>query len=168
MWRKQDFGRRRAVTSVGEGLVGLLEAMDGNLAARLIPVWRGWPAVVGEELAELARPMGHKGTTLYLAALSGADLNELAFRWPEVVHAVNAFLGQECFDNAHIDLLQGRTSLDAARVGQGAISRQPPAIPDNVGNVRDALAARGDLGKRFARLYEKYVGLKRDVERDHE
>lgn len=116
-------------------------------------LWRHWPEVVGEHIAELAAPIGHRGTTLVLGAEDQMLLQDLGMYSPAILEQVNAFLGMNFFDKVRVDLIGDHVSLDALP------GNEPPAPPfatrkpDRLGG----LTGRLDPDSPVARAYQAYV-----------
>lgn len=115
-------------------------------------LWRHWPQVVGPHIAEVARPVGHRGTTLIIGAQDHMIAQELAMYAPALLEQANAFLGMNFFDKVRVDLLGDHVSLDA--VAQPAPSPPPrPARPARLGD----LEGRIDPASPIARCYAAYL-----------
>lgn len=90
---------------VGESIFRLLEAMGGNRErSRFADLWENWRDVVGEELAELAGPLGYDGHTLILRAEDGMAIQEARMRGEEFLECANSYLRKTYFDKLKIDL----------------------------------------------------------------
>jgi hypothetical protein len=128
---------------------------------RLVALWDSWSEIVGPEVAELARPLGHNKTTLLLGVEDAVAMQEISFQTPDILRMVNASLGESVFDKVRLDLIGGRTSLDTIaasfpkRPGTSPLlsarNRLPP--PVNLGALQD------DFSKIPAveRCYKAYV-----------
>ncbi|WP_052813365.1 DUF721 domain-containing protein [Desulfonatronum thioautotrophicum] len=86
---------------------------DRALQWRLAEIWSSWPTVVGQEIADLAMPLGRNKSTLLLGVEDALVMQEMHFHAPNILRAVNAALGEKVFDRVHLDLLSGRSSLSA-------------------------------------------------------
>jgi hypothetical protein len=113
-------------------LQGFWRDPERQRCLRLAALWASWRDIVGDELAELAKPLGHSRTTLLLGVEDPMVMQEMHFHAPEILKAVNASLGEVFFDNVRLDLLGGRSSLDVlARSpveGRQAVPRQLPQV----------------------------------------
>lgn len=90
---------------VGESIFALLEAMGGcRERSRLERLWQSWSSVVGEDLALMARPLGHKEKTLLLGADDSMDMQEVRLREAEILERVNGFLQTEYFSRLKVGL----------------------------------------------------------------
>ncbi len=75
------------------------------------------------EMAPLARPLGHRGTKLILAAEDPMIMQEAQFLAPMILEKVNGYFQQEVFDKVVFELLNGRVPLD------GEIRPETPEPP---------------------------------------
>ncbi|MFO8033376.1 MAG: DUF721 domain-containing protein [Desulfohalobiaceae bacterium] len=79
---------------------------------RLARLWINWGQVLGQELAELARPLGHKDRTLILGAEDSVVMQELSYYRQDILDKVEDFLGWRPFDKIKLELLNNKASLD--------------------------------------------------------
>ncbi|MFW5863569.1 MAG: DUF721 domain-containing protein [Desulfohalobiaceae bacterium] len=79
---------------------------------RLARLWLSWSQVLGPELAELAKPLGHRERTLILGAEDGMVLQELSYYQGDILDRVEEFLGWRPFDKIKLELLNSKTCLD--------------------------------------------------------
>jgi hypothetical protein len=98
--------------------VSLKEAIDRFLAARpdrayfhLVELWKNWPAVMGEELSSLARPLGARERVLLIGAEDSLTMHDLSFRVQNLLERANSFLREPYFNQVRLELLQGRESM---------------------------------------------------------
>ncbi|THB66278.1 MAG: DUF721 domain-containing protein [Desulfovibrio sp.] len=121
---------------------------------RLVGLWRNWDDILGP-LGPLARPLGHRGSTLLVGAATSLDLQEITYYTPQILTNVNAFLGQKFFDKVQADLLMDRTSLDA--VGSRLNVTREFSTPDSgqVGNLKSHM----EPGSAVDSCYQAYVRL---------
>lgn len=122
-------------------------------ACRLVDLYRDWEAVVGAELAEHVKPLGHRGGELRLGVSDAVAMQEMFFYTPELLARVNGWLGQNLFDKVQFDLIGSKISLDAA-VAPRPVFHEPVVVrPAKLG----ALVGKLDPGTPVGRCYEKYV-----------
>ena len=149
LFRKKGTGLR----PLSDVLYNCLSGLDAGLPFRLVLLWRRWAEVVGEDAAALCRPLGHRRRTLLVGAEDSAALQELVFRAPDILEAVNIFLGEECFDKVELDLIMRRVPLDTHA---GAEPPRPaPRVerPDQLGSLEEGLPRDTPVGQ----CYEAYV-----------
>lgn len=156
--RLQHPGRESRHRRLAEGLLlSFLSRYDRKGGLRLVRLWRQWPQVVGAEVAELARPVGHKDGALILAAEDSVAAQQLSYYAPELLARVNDFFGEEVFDKVRFELLDGRAPLDgnpAPQAGPGPETRRADAFrPPQVGS----LVAEADPETAAGRCYLAYV-----------
>jgi hypothetical protein len=94
---------------------------------KLVRLWRSWPEVLGPELAELAKPLGHKDRRLILGGEDSISLQEITYFGPDILERVNGFLEGKIFDKISVELIRGRSPLDSVQIG---------TVPETVGLPR--------------------------------
>lgn len=151
---------------IGNLLQGFWSTPKHRRALRLVALWTAWDAVVDPDLARLAKPLGHKDRTLFLGVEDAIAMQEVSLQTPDILHAVNTALGEPFFDKVRLDLLRGRTSLDAVAESV-SVSREKAPRP--IHSVANALSGDtreiGTLRPGFSRIpavercYQAYVRL---------
>ncbi len=99
---------------------------------QIASLWTNWKEVVGEDLADLAKPLGKRKKTLILAAADGIVMQEISFYQNYILDQIESFLGWQPFDKVKFELLKGKVPLDEVRVEQSYKKVQVPA-PDYFG-----------------------------------
>ena len=127
--------------------------MRADKPFRLARLWSDWSRVVGEEVAALVRPLGHRKRTLRLGVEDGAAMQEATFHAPGILDAVNGYLGEVFFDKVQCELRMGKTPLDAR-----GIQRAPKAPPVRPAKLGQALAFM-DPESPVARGYRAYLAM---------
>ncbi|WP_285907870.1 DUF721 domain-containing protein [Pseudodesulfovibrio pelocollis] len=146
-------GRRNKAVRVGSALPDFLGRLDTTGGMSLVRLWREWDRLMGE-MAPLARPLGHRGSRLILAAEDPMIMQEAQYLAPLLLGKINAFLGEEVFDKVTFELLNGRVPLD------GDFSKQEPPRPrqlkkpENLGGLDTALAPDSAIGRCY-RAYQR-------------
>ncbi len=152
--------RTESRRSLGGGPGTLAQALEGWLAAHggrerlvLARLWKEWDSIMGEDVAPLARPLGHRHQTLLLGAEDNLAMQELTFHAPEVLRRANAFMataGQpDFFTRVEAHLPLGRETL-----GEEALPR--PALPE--ASPRPRLTGLAELPPGPVKnCYEVYV-----------
>lgn len=150
----QHPGRESRHRRLGADLIlSSLSRFDKKGGLRLVGLWRQWEQVVGHEIAELARPLGHREGALILLAQDAVAAQELSYYAPELLERANAFLGEEVFDKVRFELLDGRVPL-------GLQEKQAPAsAPLRLEKPRQlgALVDKIDPDTPAGRCYLAYV-----------
>ncbi|QGY40412.1 DUF721 domain-containing protein [Pseudodesulfovibrio cashew] len=150
-------GRANRVVSTRDALPRFLDKLDTTGGMALIRLWEAWGDLMGE-MASVARPLGHRGRRLILAAEDPMVMQEAQFLAPMILEIVNGFLGQEIFDKVVFELLNGRTPLD------GAIRREAPEPPrklkkpEKLGGLDEDLDPDSPLGRcyrAYRRMFEE-------------
>lgn len=155
-------GREKSLRTGAEGLCLLIRRLGGPQQSKLIRLWKGWDAVMGEDLAALCRPLGHKERVLSLGAEESMALQELSLRGPEILELANEFMGEEYFDAVRVELLQGDAGLAATPCAVETAPVGPPPPPP-LHNPPDIGGLIGKLSpdSPVTRCYETMVALAR-------
>jgi len=139
-----DFRKRSTV--LGKALDHYLSRLDAGFHFRMVRLWRNWDRVVGEDVAALGRPLGHRDRVLLVGAEDHAAQQELVYWSPVILAVVHEFLGRECFDKVQVDLLMGRAPLDcvaAEKPGAGSTVPVPAGLGGLTGRMnKDSPVAR--------------------------
>ncbi|MCC8194279.1 MAG: DUF721 domain-containing protein [Deltaproteobacteria bacterium] len=139
---------------ITDALSIFLDKRGGKEHARLTMLWEHWNMVMGEDLASLAAPLGHKKDVLLLAAEDSMAAQEIAMQSGEVLERVNAFMSGRYFSRIQVELVMGRNDLSRA---SPALRPQPPEYrapkPERLGALKGAL----DPESPVARCYEAYL-----------
>ncbi|MFP4317010.1 MAG: DUF721 domain-containing protein [Desulfovibrionales bacterium] len=143
--------RVQSLKTVLEGFLARKGAENGFALARL---WKVWPEVVGPEVAELAKPIGHRKGRLILGAEDSIVLQEITYFGPQILERVNGFLGRKFFDKVSVELIRGRSPLDSIDVSP-RFEPLPVPKPEHLG----ALIGAMDEDSPVARCYRAYVRM---------
>ncbi len=151
---------------VGNLLQRFWSTPEHRRALQLVALWTTWDAVVDPDLAGLAKPLGHKDRTLFLGVEDAIAMQEVSLQIPVILHAVNSALGEPFFDKVRLDLLRGRTSLDAVAESISVEREKAPRPMHSKANVLSGnIKEIGTLGRDFSRIpalercYQAYVRL---------
>lgn len=150
----------RQALRLADGLNDFIAAFDKKGATELTELWRHWDMVMGEELAPLARPLGHRNDILVIGAEDHLVQHELSFQTDEILERVNAFLDKPRFTAVQLTLIQGRTMLDNpicerfARHGQRTLFPAPD--PEKVGGLLEEFDPDTPLGRCYRRFVERF------------
>ena len=152
--RMQHPGRESRHRRIGgDWVMRVLSRYDKKGGLKLVRLWQEWADVVGPEVAELARPLGHKDGTLMLYTEDAIAAQQLTYYAPELLSRVNEFLGQECFDKVRFELLNGRVPLgENRREEHKALSLRVQRPP-----ILGGLAGKLDPESAVGRCYMAYV-----------
>lgn len=131
----------------------LLSRYDKKGGLELVRLWREWENVVGPEVAELARPLGHKDGTLVLFAQDAVAAQQLSYYVFELLERVNTFFGKEVFDKVRFELLDGRVPLGLQSHAETSPRARHPKKPSNLGG----LIGKIDPDSAIGRCYLAYV-----------
>ncbi len=112
-------------------------AIKGNseIQELLFLLYQHWDVAMGEELYQLALPIGHRGNVLLVAGEDNLVLNELSYMLDEILERVQAFMGTDYFTKIELHLLQNKLPLNS----EFEIYKDPEKIvlvrPENLGNL---------------------------------
>lgn len=125
--------REHATLSANEAINTLFSHLGGKDQARLVQLWRHWPMVMGDMLAPLGFPLGHKEKTLLVGAEDAMALQELAMQSEEILERVNAFMSEAFFTKVNVSLMQNKPDLarprpPAQQPGKPAPLPPPPKL----------------------------------------
>lgn len=124
--------------------------------AKLSRLWRSWDAVLGPDLAPLARPLGHHDDRLLIGAEDAVLLQELYYMGPEIVRRVNEFLQEDFFTAVKVSLMLDHQDLDApSPVLERSAGRPKEKIPAPSG----ASLGLMDPESAVARCYARFLGM---------
>ena len=152
--KKNDAPRVKEMRSVQQALERFVTSRGGKERLHLNALWENWPYIMGEDLASLGWPMGHKESTLLVGAEDNMAMQELTLQAYEILERANAFMDSEYFTAVKVTLLQGRRVLSEQRakrrVVPTALAIAPPA---RLGGLLGKL----DPNSPFSHYYEAYV-----------
>lgn len=164
--RMQHPGRESRHRRLDEALLfRLLSRYDKKGGLRLVRLWREWENVVGPDVAELARPMGHKDATLLLNADDPVAAQQLSYYIPEILERVNAFFGELVFDKVRFELLDGKVPLglhgdpgDLSARDEGPRPREGrPAMPGPLGGLVDKVDPESAVGHCYLAYVRRFL-----------
>ena len=161
----------RQAMRLADGLASFISTFDGNGSAELNELWRHWDMVMGEELAPLARPLGHRNDTLIVGADDHLAQQELSFQTGDILERVNAFLDEPRFARVQITLIQGRSILNSPVhprfIRPNKMPLFPPPAPEKVGTLLDEFAPDTPLGRCYRRFVERFGSKARAAPQSH-
>ncbi len=146
--------RQRNLRTMGEAMSQFVSVIDGDKKLMIPKLWKAWPDLMGE-LAEFAKPLGHRKTTLILAAEDSVAAQELSYFAPEILLRINSFFGEEVFDKVLFELLNGRVPLDGYELARIPVQKPKIKKPGKIGGMKDKFDPESAVG----RCYLKYVRL---------
>lgn len=136
----------------GEALPAVLGRLGGEEHLVLARLWKSWPAVVGPDIAALARPLGHRGGKLLVGVEDSMVMSEMVHYSPVLLAQANEFLGRNFFDKVEMHLLGGQVPLDG-EAGPAPVRRPEPVRPGSLGGLLVDLPPDSPVG----RAYRAYV-----------
>jgi hypothetical protein len=146
-------GRRRKARRVGDALPNFLNGLDRTGGRDLVRLWRAWDELLGD-VARMARPLGHRGGRLVLAADDPIVMQEAQFLGPMILERVNGFLGKEVFDKVVFELLNGRVPLDGEIRPEAPKPPRKLKKPEKLGSLNEKLDPDSPVGRCY-RAYQR-------------
>jgi len=146
-------GRTNRMVSVQRDLPRFLEKLDTTGGLVLVRLWNAWDDLMGE-MASVARPLGHRGRKLILAAEDPMVMQEAQFLAPMILEKINTYLGEEFFDKVVFELLNGRVPLDGDIRPEAPEPPRKLKKPKNLGDLNDKLDPDTPLGRCY-RAYRR-------------
>jgi hypothetical protein len=146
-------GRANTTKEVGKALPRFLDRLDTTGGFALVRLWRAWDDIMGD-MAQFARPLGHRRTTIILAADDPIVMQEAQYLAPMLLQKINAFLGEEVFDKIVFELLNGRVPLDGAIRPEAPEPPRKLKKPKKLGDLNEELDPDSPVGRCY-RAYQR-------------
>lgn len=144
--------RTRKTLAISEALHILLGTPEALRELAIAKLWRHWSDVVGNDVALLVHPLGHRKTTMLLGADNSIVMQEFSYFAPQLLEKANTFLGASIFQKVQIELMAGRRALDAPLARPKAIRPTSPT-PEPLGNLLPCM----DESSPVTACYRAYV-----------
>ena len=90
--------RKTKFVHIGSIIDDVIKSYRRESDAELIQVWNVWDGVVGEVLAQNARPAAFKGRVLLVHVSSSTWIHQLQFLKQEMIDKLNTALGKVLID----------------------------------------------------------------------
>jgi hypothetical protein len=129
-----------------------LNKLDTTGGYALVKLWRSWDELMGE-MASMARPLGHRGSKLILAAEDPMIMQEAQFLAPMILEKINVFLNEEVFDKVVFELLNGRVPLDGENLQELPTPERKLKKPNQLGGLNKELDPDSPVGRCY-RAYQ--------------
>ena len=157
---KYQFKRRRHIASpelIQDFLDGFMLSRAKNPEqASFHELWVNWPMILGEELAEAAKPLGVRNRILRIGAHNNMELQEIRMQYDDILSRANAFMkafGHDAFfEKLEFCLFQGKNPITTERELPQHLNYAHPPRPHNIGNAKIDFKDNHSL----ARCYEAY------------
>lgn len=144
------FSRANTLRSIGEALALYLKKNGGEERARLTLLWEHWEMVMGEDLASLAIPLGHKKDVLLIAAEDSMAAQDIAMQADEVLLRANAFMDAPYFSRIQVELVMGRSDLSRNAPPTSPPPAAPPVLkPAQLGSLGASLEPDSPVTKCY-------------------
>lgn len=155
--RKAPYHRTWRLCTIEEALSVFFKENNSEAQHALYGLWQNWTKILGEELAELGVPLGHKESTLIIGADDNMAMQELSMQSIEILERVNDHMRSNFFRKVSVVLMQGRRNLAQQRPKRSIEPLQPPmpTRPLRLG----ALQGKLDPASPVAACYEAYLAM---------
>ncbi len=151
--------RTKKMCHASESIGAFMAALPcgGTDRTHLSQLWRNWAMVMGEELALLAVPLGHREGLLLIGAEDNMALSELNFSVPEILERANAFMNEPYFTRVEFHLSAGHLALDIPQeITPSQRVREPLAKPPGLlGKAQ--LDPKGMVGRCYAAYLKRFL-----------
>ena len=155
MSKTSRFSRReRRLLDAGDAASFFLDAHGGRERRHLSALWQNWRTVMGEAIADLAFPIGHKDAILLIGADDTMSMQELSLQSVEILERANAFMDSDFFRQVKVALMQGQRDLSRKRLSPPQTIPRP-ARPPRLGGLSGKL----DPESPVTRSYEAYIAM---------
>ena len=157
---KYQFRKHRPSTSL-QPIQNMLEDFILSRAknadqANFHELWVNWAMVLGDDLAELAKPLGVRNKILRIGANSNIELQEIRMQHDDILGRANAFMKafghDDFFEKLEFTLFQGKSPISPGQELPKHLNYARPAHPQNIGNANIDFKDNHAL----ARCYEAY------------
>lgn len=155
--KKRASYRQWRLCAINEGLSSFFKEYSSEEQYALYGLWQNWKNILGEEIAELGVPLGHKDNTLIIGADDNMAMQELSMMSPDILERVNDYMRCDFFRKISVVLMQGRRNLAQKRPRRSIEPLQPPLPnrPLRLGGLRGKL----DSASPVADCYEAYLAM---------
>jgi len=153
--------REKKVRSASEALGTVLGTPEAALELAIARLWRHWPEILGPEIAEMIRPLGHRKTTMLLGATNSMVMQEFSYFAQNILDKANSFLGNAYFQKVQIELMAGRPALDKSLLPKFPPRPAAPK-PDILGNLLPCMAPSSPVTS-CSRAYVRHFRPELDI-----
>lgn len=140
------------------------KALDAFLAKRgagehfmLTRLWRDWSEVVGPQIAEIAKPLGHRETTLIIGVEDSMLMQEMHLYAPALIEQANDFLSMKFFDKVQLELIGKQVPLDRVPEETPGPRAFRPRRPRKLGGLLDGLDPQSPVAKCYRAYVEQFA-----------
>ncbi|MDR3640268.1 MAG: DUF721 domain-containing protein [Humidesulfovibrio sp.] len=139
-------------------LLRAVSRFDKKGGLKLVRLWREWENIVGAEVAELARPLGHKDGSLLLCTYDSIAAQQLSYYVPELLERINAFYGELVFDKVRFELLDGRVPLGLQSRADSSTPPKQQKKPSNLGALVETVDPNTAVGHCYLAYVRHFLG----------
>ncbi|SHN56225.1 DUF721 domain-containing protein [Desulfovibrio litoralis] len=153
--------RNRKLLSFSDGINRFTKRKKGTESMRLTRLWLAWSEVLGEDLAELVKPLGNKDRTLVLAVEDSIMMQEAHYQLQTIMRLVNEYLwdimGENFFVKAQLTLPKGKQGLDSYKgIEQPVVYEYIVPEPPGLDTVEEKLNPNSPVMSCFKAYYNYF------------
>jgi len=142
---------------LAHALDAFLAQKGANVHFMLTRLWRDWPEVVGQDIAEMAKPLGHRETTLIVGVEDSMLMQEMHLYAPSFIEQANSYLGMKFFDKVQLDLIGKQVPLDRDPEETPGPRVPGPRRPQKLGGLLDGLDPESPVAKCYRAYVEQFA-----------
>lgn len=75
-----------------------------RLGIELVPVWKQWKQIVGEEFADLTKPSGFRRGTLHIKVKNNSVMHRLTFEKEQILKKIKGILQKDLIEDLFFEL----------------------------------------------------------------
>lgn len=75
-----------------------------RLGMELVPVWKQWKQIVGEEFADLTEPSGFRRGTLHIKVKNNSIMHRLTFEREQILEKIKGILQKDLVEDLFFEL----------------------------------------------------------------
>ncbi|MGM0760530.1 MAG: DUF721 domain-containing protein [Thermodesulfobacteriota bacterium] len=137
---------------ISQALQTYFRARGAGSELDIARLWQHWPAIVGPNLSDIAKPLGRRKGQLLIGVSDSLAMQELRFYADEILDRIGQYLGHQPFDKVAVELIKGRACLDGVQIENSWIVPEPQ-VPSPLGEIGTYLPE----GSAIRSCYEAYV-----------
>lgn len=142
--------------SVQDAIGIFFKRHKGREKLHIVNLWECWPMVMGDDLKDMAMPLGAKDRMLFVGAEDNMVMHELQFFAQEILDRANTFMDEDYFTKVRFELLQNRIPLyPRKRPAQFNPAHERPR-PDNLGSLLNFFEPESKIGKAYKAYVESF------------
>ncbi len=128
-----------------------------EIQKKLFILYEHWDMVLGDYLAPLALPIGHRGKILLVAVEDNIVMSELTYSCQEILDRVHTFLDMQYFEKIELHLLQNKKPLNQilSEINSNQEVKVELIRPENLGHLNLPEGKVRDAYLHYLSLFDK-------------